>query len=61
MLFRRRVVQDTPVNVPLTFSRHITVSLTADPGPQPVRSVNPGSADLRSVSVYVGNLRFEAR
>lgn len=57
VLARRRVVGSTAMTVPLEFSKHTTVRLTATPGPQSI-SKTIGSPDPRFVSVRVGNLDF---
>jgi hypothetical protein len=57
VLARRLVAGPTRVSVPLEFSRHTSVGLTATPGPQSIAKTN-GSADPRSVSVQVGDLEF---
>lgn len=51
----------TLVRVPLRFSRSITLKITGDPGPIPVRQVIPGSTDPRSLVVNVRSARFVAR
>jgi hypothetical protein len=61
VIFRKKVLAAVEVSLPLAFSRAQTLTITATPGPQPIASAVPGSADPRSVSISVTNLAFLQR
>jgi hypothetical protein len=60
-VFKRRIDRPTRVAIPLSFDRHASIDFAGAPGPEPIRAVMPDSADPRSISVNIANLRFGSR